>query len=452
MRFKEWFHSLDERVYTHSDSVYDFDAKEQRNVAHFSRGYDEAPVFVLTGYAGTGKTTVLPWLVESTELESRQIVFCSPTGKAAKVMTAKLRAEGLTARATTIHKAIYLPKAPRADMIERELFDEQTAYKRAVDSHNVPAIKEHSAVIKQLQTNLERAYKDDSPQFTLNVGSTVKNAHLIIVDEASMVDKYMADDLRSFGVPILAIGDTGQLPPINAGPGLLNRRADAALTEIHRQALDNPIIWASMLIREGRPVPRGTHGDGQLRVISQDEDDRTFDLDTDLQIICGTHDKRHRITRKIRSMCGFTKNDGPREGELMIITKNSRVYPDLTNGTFVMMSKDALVTPGSPTYIADFRDSDGKEYSSRMLQNTIEENYLGKGEYTCQSRDLYRHRKDDRVHEMDYAYAITCHKAQGSQWDECVVHDQSYAFREAADKWLYTAVTRAAKTLTIVEA
>lgn len=366
-------------------------------------------------------------------------------------MTRKMRDEGMSVTATTIHKAIYLPKAPRADMIERELFDAQNNYKKAVDAQNIPSIKEWGALIKQLQTNLERAYKDDSPQFTLNVNSAIKDAHLIIVDEVSMVDLTMASDLRSFGVPILAVGDPGQLPPINAGPGFCNRPADAALTEIHRQALDNPIIWASMLIREGKPVPRGSHGDGLLRVLSQEEDDKTYNLDLDAQVIVGTHDKRHRITRKIRKLCGYGAKDGPAKGELMIITKNSRVYPNLTNGTFVQMTNSAVITPGSPTYIADFIDEDKNSYSSRMLQNVIEENYLGKGEFTCNPRELFRNRKDERVHEMDFGYAITCHKAQGSQWDECVVHDQSYAFREAADKWLYTSVTRAAQRLTIIE-
>lgn len=449
--FRDWYKELAPREYSHTEKKYDPETYEWYDKPVYSRGYEHAPDFILEGFAGTGKSTVLPFLVESTGLDPKHIIFCSPTGKAAKVMTKKMRAESMNATATTIHRAIYQPRALEAYQIEQELENVQKEFKIAVDTGNGSAMRDLKHKIRQLEKNLDRAYDENSPQFQLNVDAPVESASLIVVDECSMVDFDMAEDLRSFGVPILAIGDPGQLPPISlAGPGFFRRKADAALTEIHRQALDNPIIWASMRIREGEEVPMGTHGDGQLRVIDRDDDDVTYDLDLDAQIIVGRHEKRWQITRKLRKLQNM-HGDGPCEGELMMINRNSRLYGDLVNGSPVMMTKDVgKIIDGKTTFAAEVRDEDGKQYTLKCLQATIEEHYRGKNNYSAQKREVFRARQDERVHELDFGYAITCHKAQGSQWDECVVHDESNVFRKDAHRWLYTAVTRAAKKLTLV--
>lgn len=451
LAFREWWRALPERVYTHSEQKIGPDGEPYEKPC-YSRGLDVAPFFLLNGFAGTGKSTVLPFLVESTGLQPHQIVFCAPTGKAAKVMTKKMQAEGLNVRATTIHKAIYRPKALKAYQIEQELFSAQAEYKVACNEGNPIGIREIKSKVKQLEKNLERAYDENSPSFQLDVESpSAANAWLFVIDECSMVDADMADDLRSFGVPILAIGDPGQLPPIStSGPGFCNREPDAALTEIHRQALDNPIIWASMLIRNGEQVPMGSHGGGLLNVVEREADTVTYDLDADAQIIVGTHEKRWQITRKLRKMCGV-HGLGPAKGELIMITKNSRLYPELVNGSMAFMTDSVgPLNHGSVTYVATVEDEEGKTFTLKCLQATIEEHYRGKNDPSAQKRDVFRAKQDERVHEMDFAYAITCHKAQGSQWNECVVHDQSNVFRKDASRWLYTAVTRAAEKLTLV--
>lgn len=449
--FKRWYSDLSPREYTHTEIKYDPATGDEVEVECYSRGYNVAPDFLLEGYAGTGKSTILPFLVEATGCAPWQIAFMSPTGKASKVMTKKLHQQDMMVTATTIHKAIYKPQQLKAYEIEAELFRVQQEYAVANKEANLPAMREIGKKIKLLEKNLERAYDEDAPRFQLDVNATLgKKAHLIVVDECSMVDKAMAEDLRSFGVPILAIGDPGQLPPIGDKPGFCNRTADSQLTEIHRQALDNPIIWASMLIREGHQVPMGSHGDGLLRVVDRSDDDVTYDLDRDAQIIVGRHEKRWQITRKLRKLGGFG-DQGPCEGELMIINKNSRKYGDLVNGSMVMMTKDVgQLKSGSTVFTADVKDEDGKDYTLRCLQATLEEHYMGKYNASAPKRDVFRAKQDERTHELDYGYAITCHKAQGSQWNECVVHDESGVFRKDADRWLYTAVTRAAERLTLV--
>ena len=452
MAFAAWYKALPPREYSHMERKYNPDDMEWYDVPIYSRGLEVAPDFLLEGYAGTGKSTILARLVEATGVNPGQIAFMSPTGKAAKVMTKKMKADDLDATAGTIHRAIYQPKALEAYQIEQDLFRVQAEYKVACEAGDGMMIRDLKGKMKQLEKNLDRAYDENAPKFQLNVdSSSAEKAHLFIVDECSMVDKDMADDLRSFGVPILAIGDPGQLPPISlAGPGFCNRKPDAALTQVHRQALDNPIIWASMMIREGNQVPMGVHGDGQLRVIDRDDDDVTYDLDLDAQIIVGRHEKRWQITRKLRKLCGFGTL-GPMEGELMMITKNSRMHGNLVNGTMAMMTSDVgALRDGNVTYVGQLKDEDGLSYTLKCLQASVEEHYRGKNNASAHKRDVFRAKQDERVHEVDYAYAITCHKSQGSQWDECVVHDESNVFRKDASKWLYTAVTRAAKKLTLV--
>lgn len=449
--FRDWYQVLPPRVFSHEEQRMNPTTYDWEPHPVYTRGLTNAPDFLLAGFAGTGKSTVLPFLVEVTGLNPQQIVFCSPTGKAAKVMTKKLRAEDMNVTAITIHRAIYRPKALEAYQIETELTNAQKDLKLAIDGGNGIAIRELKQKVRQLEKNLERAYDENAPKFQLNIESSIADAHLIVVDECSMVDADMADDLRSFGVPILAVGDGGQLNPISlAGPGFFRRKPDAELTEIHRQALDNPIIWASMKIREGESVPMGTHGEGQLRVIDRDDDDVTFDLDLDAQIIVGRHEKRWQITRKLRKLSGLN-GEGPADGEIMMINRNSRLYPDLVNGSPMMMMGDVgRLKDGSTTFIATARDEDGKQYTLKCLQATIEEHYRGKNNASAHKRDVFRAKQDERTHELDFGYAITCHKSQGSQWDECVVHDESQFFRKDAKNWLYTAVTRAAKKLTLV--
>lgn len=451
LAWRDWHRSLPEAEVSYVPRV-DPQSGETYDKKVVDYGFEKAPYFLLEGFAGTGKSTVLPFLVEATGLDPKQIVFCSPTGKAAKVMTKKMRAEGMNQVATTIHKAMYRPKAMKAYQIEQELFGKQALYKAAVQAGDGASIRELARAVKALEKDLERAYDENAPKFQLDPDApTLRGAHLVVVDECSMVDKDMAEDLRSFGVPILAIGDPGQLPPVStAGPGFCNRVADAALTEIHRQAADNPIIWASMLIRNGEWVPYGSHGGGLLNVIEPHQDNKTFDLDLDAQIIVGTHEKRWQVTRKLRKLSGM-HGEGPCKGEMMIVTKNSQQHPSLVNGTMALVSEDVgMLSDGAITFQMDIVDEDGKTYHVKCLQSVLEEHYRGKNNPSAPKRDVFRARQTPNVHEIDYAYAITCHKAQGSQWDEVVVHDQSSSFRADASRWLYTAVTRAAERLTLI--
>ena len=157
----------------------------------------EPQVFRLFGYAGVGKTTLARHIAEGARGDT---AFAAFTGKAALVM----RSKGC-AGATTIHALIY----------------------RASEG------------------------AEGAPTFTLNAEGPASRAGLIVIDECSMVDAELARDLLSFGKPILVLGDPFQLPPVKGGGYFTEHPPDVMLTQIHRQAHDNPIIRLSEVVRSG---------------------------------------------------------------------------------------------------------------------------------------------------------------------------------------------------------
>jgi exodeoxyribonuclease-5 len=414
-------------------------------------------VFKLAGFAGTGKSTIRPDILDGLGLNPADVAFCAPTGKAAKVMGEKLRAQGIKVYPSTIHSLIYQPKMQKADVLERELEAAQKLH-HDIDQGVIPPpsgdkradLKEASQKIAILTKDLDRAYDTNDLRFSLNPDSKLisEQKKLIIVDEASMVGKEMAEDLASFDIPILAIGDPGQLPPVGDEPGFLDGDYDAFLTEVHRQAAENPIIHLATLVRKGERGEYGDYGSGVL-VIRPREDVYSLDISTDRQLIVGTNKKRWQMTSKLRKASGFLTT-GPSEGEPLIMCKNSKQHPALVNGMQVYSRRDhEELTPGESRFLIDIADEDGNPFRMFAYQGLFEEHIKREKNYsTAAKSSAYRARITDN--HIDFGWAITCHKSQGSQWDEVIVHDESFVFKEAADQWLYTAITRAAERLIIV--
>ena len=367
--------------------------------------------FFFGGFAGTGKTTVMPAVLEEFGLTPDEVAFCAPTGKAAKVMGGKLNDFGIRTTPTTIHKLIYLPKAERAQRIQTrmQMLSEQIV--RAKTSGGVISYADQKGMTEltlaqaekkmiELGFDLARAMENnEGPTFTLRKREDIpEGIKLIIVDEGSMVGEFLATDLASFGLPILAFGDPGQLPPVGDSYGFDCENPDAFLTEIHRQAADNPIIRLATMAREGKPLKLGDYGDG-VEVVERTNDKATLDMTREAMILCGTHVKRWTLTKKIRAALGYTET-GPCEGEPLIFRKNSRKLTQMVNGTIV----------------------------------------------TCVSETGDLHKGDS-----SFKLKIKDTEADGAEYDiEVVIHDESGAFRDAASRWLYTGITRAAKRLTVV--
>lgn len=386
--------------------------------------------FVLSGYAGTGKTFLIDYVVKNVlRLKiGKEAVFVSPTGKAA----ANLLKNGTLAG--TVHSLIYI----------REI-----------------EVDENGEVIEQ-----------DKIKF-IKRESIDENIRLIIIDEASMISEGMLRDLLSFNVKCLFCGDGAQLPPVDGYCPLL-ARPHYTMTEIVRQAADNPIIQVATLARKGEYIPYGKYGD-KVGVISKSlfrgEDRKRLLLAAD-QVLCGTNRTRNALNQEIRRYKNIPQDAVlPIAGEKLICTLNNWEKPldksekfHLVNGVIgyadnVEERIDALATMD---FRADFmQDSvkvpfdtgifvEGRYYHGYGNRAVTLANGMVISEYNVQMLRRFKSVGDEPVCRFEFAYAITCHKAQGSEFDCVVVFDESWAFGEEWNRWLYTAITRAKEKLLII--
>lgn len=414
------------------------------------------PVFKLAGFAGTGKSTILPDIMESTGLSPGQVAFCAPTGKAAKIMGEKLRAQGINVYPSTIHSLIYLVKPQRAEILERELEDHRKQYVEMKAGIIPPPsgdlrgdLKELDLKIAIMAKDLDRAYDTNDLRFHMNPESklTTGEIALVICDEGSMVGAKVAEDLEFFETPILVMGDPGQLPPVGDDPGFFDGTADVFLTEVHRQAAENPIIRIATMVRKGDREDIGDYG--EVIIIPRKKDIYTLDLERDAQVIVGTNKNRWKTTSRIRKAGGFDSTL-PMAGEPLIMCKNSKQHPTLVNGTQVFSARDhGDAEDGVSRFLSNVADEDGKRFEMFAYQGLFEQHITREANYASAAKSAAFKSKVTDNH-IDFGWAITCHKSQGSQWNEVIVHDESYVFKEAADQWLYTAITRAAERLVIV--
>ena len=351
-------------------------------------------VFRLFGYAGTGKTTLAKHFADEVDGD---VLFAAFTGKAAQV----LRSRGAS-NARTIHSLIYRPKG------EEEVEDEVTG-----------------------KTSM-------SPMFSINRQSPVAKAKLIVIDECSMVDEALGKDLLSFGTKVLVLGDPGQLPPVAGGGFFTEQEPDYLLTEIHRQARDNPIIQLAMQVREGKELMHGDYGTAQI--IGREGVTQELVLGAD-QVLVGTNKTRKRYNQRLRELKGFP-NSYPAAGDKLVCLRNDQVKGLLNGSLWQVMSASRETTkPGINLLVRpEDDDMDRGAAKIKLLKAAFEE---VDGEIPWNMRKRYD--------EFDYGYALTVHKAQGSQWNNVVLFDEGWAFRETRERWLYTAITRAAETITIVK-
>ncbi|MAU98408.1 MAG: ATP-binding protein [Fulvimarina sp.] len=352
------------------------------------------PIFRLFGYAGTGKTTLAKHFAEGID---GAVQFAAFTGKAAQV----LRSKGAKS-ARTLHSLIYRPRG------EETVADETSGTARV------------------------------SPTFSLNRQSPVAKAKLVVVDECSMVDEALGRDLMSFGTPILVLGDPGQLPPVSGGGFFTEAEPDFLLSEIHRQARDNPIIEMALAVREGRELMYGDYGEN-AQVISKREVETERVLAAD-QVLVGTNRTRRRYNARLRELKGF-EGPLPMAGDKLVCLRNDPPK-GLLNGSLwqVMTASRETTKPGVNLIVKpDDDDIDQGAAKIRLLKQAFEE---------PDTEVPWATKK--RFDDFDYGYALTVHKAQGSQWNDVMLFDESFAFRDTRERWLYTAITRAAEKLTIV--
>ena len=387
-------------------------------------------IFVLCGYAGTGKTFLVDHVVRALGLVAGEsAAFVAPTGKAASVLIQS----GVPA--TTVHSLIYT----REEDIE---------------------VDENGEVISE---QFLRFVKKES------IDSKIK---LIVLDETSMVSDDVLRDLLSFGVKCLCCGDPAQLPPVGGSNTLLSTPV-ITLKEIVRQERDNPIVRLAARVRAGERPAYGE--DGCVSVIPRralDADARRALFTQADQIIVGTNRTRAMINREVRAIRGISPDRVlPQDGEKIICTLNDWSKPLDERGNFHLVN--GII--GRCYRVREQLDGLGQlDFQPDLLAERVEDlpfdtgvfvrgqYYHGYGNRAClltngilvheNNREMLRRfkvRREDTVCRFEFAYAVTCHKAQGSEYDFVVVIDESGYFEDGKE-WLYTAVTRAKKRLVIV--
>ena len=366
----------------------------------------------ICGYAGTGKSTLIKFAIEALGVPKNKIAYATFTGKAAEVLRKKGN-EG----ACTLHKLLY-------------------------DHFPKPG----GGFIRKPKTSI--GYK------------------IVVVDEISMAPKSMIEMLLKHDCFCIFVGDNFQLPMIDKNEGhdyLENRHI--FLSQVMRQAAESEIIQISMKIRNGEPID---FMKGKEVIIIPKSELVEGHLTWADQILCGTNATRENINRQMREIYGFSGL--PQDGEKMICLRN---YWDdcadngdaLVNGTTGILRNPFETFRMIPNYIpidnhrmdviqGDFVTSDGSTFNSVEMDKKL---LIDGVKCITDGRILFRLGKlknkigDIVPREFAFGYAITTHKAQGSEWDKVLVIEEKFPFsKEEHARWLYTAVTRASEKLVLV--
>ena len=365
----------------------------------------------IAGYAGSGKSTLIKFIIAALDIDPKDVSYVAYTGKAAAVLQSK----GCP-NATTAHKLLY----------KARLMPDGNYRYFPVD---------------------EMEYK------------------VVVVDEISMLPLTMWNRLLRHNCYILATGDPGQLPPVDKDED--NHVLDKPhifLDEIMRQAQDSEIIRLSMWIREGKPLVSFPVANEQVQIFTPGQVVSGMYEWAD-QILCATNDRRNATNKYMRELRGYGPE--PCAGDKIISLHNH--WDDLsincdwflTNGTIGTLTDYFKDDFWLPRYIhkgpittmysnIELEDGDG------FLDIPIDYQALNTGVASLDGKQIYLIKKNKNIqwqppYDFAYAYAITCHKAQGSEWDKVLVFEEGFPFNQEEHKrWLYTAVTRAKEKLVVV--
>jgi len=373
-------------------------------------------VRTLGGYAGTGKTALIAQLAQKYE-RTMDIAYCAYTGKAANLLRSRLRYYGVrTSDVTTLHSLLY----------------------RAVTDDN--------GRVTSWEPRLELEAMFD----------------LIVVDEASMVDKQLFDDLTKHGIPILAVGDHGQLPPVNGDFNLMEQ-PQLRLEKIHRQAESSPIIALSKHVRDTGRLPSSWGYEGQdVQIVSKREMraviDNVYSLPgikpIDVGLLAFSNKMRvtlNRLAREVWWKHRFAQ--GPILGDVVICLRNvaRRVFNGM-RGELIWLSSEPIDTPWQWNAAVQFPD-EGLRIEGGVCKPQFNR------PTTFKDLDEYEEATGQRPWRMkdigllfDFGYALTVHKSQGSGFKYVILVDDAPLSIDADTyrRWLYTGITRASSHLVIL--
>lgn len=366
-----------------------------------------APYLTLGGYAGTGKTTLVSYVRQALRENDpdAKVAFCAFTGKAARVLQQTLKSGKISQRGDylgTLHRLIYSVELNSGGHITGWIKKKELSYS------------------------------------------------LVILDEASMVTEELWQDLLSFNVPILAVGDHGQLPPVGSAFNLM-AEPQLKLERVYRQAADSPIVEVATLARTEGHIPPGRYGEDVIKY-DRAGDEIGFAMEELLEqwrpewlVLCGYNHTRVKLNQSLRERSGRETPD-PEVGDQVVCLRNN-TRAKLYNGM------GGTITRVEPA------DDDKKEEWWRMTIRLDDagdeyEGYVWRGQFGEKepTRIIPLAPDGKRGDVFDFGYALTVHKAQGSQAGTVLLFEERTKHMSDEDwrRWLYTGVTRAAERLYII--
>lgn len=469
-------------------------------------------IFILKGYAGTGKTTLMSFLVQYLNEKKKLYELLTPTGRAAKILSNYTKS-----KAGTIHSLIYSYKSFNRDV------------------ENIDDIFEPQTKVKQLTLQFEPLTR--LQQHAIENNNEKMEGKIYIIDEASMVSDFASKKVvqAQFGsgrllsellfydtLPdskFIFVGDPCQLPPVEAvfSPALDKNYIqnnfnysvqEAQLTQIMRQQNDNTIIQAATSIRklwDNAPIDDLEYGKynkvwGKIPIrkykdvhlvpnienMKQEymQDIKKYGYNNSI-FVCRSNRDSKDISQQIRQQLGFKKT--VEAGDILMVVQN-QYTTGLMNGDMVEVIgvKDKpTYTPYNEyhTYLA-FREITvrelftKKEYTTLLIEETLTSatNNLNSDQQTSLFIDFITRMKEKGVTEKkkrkefqdylhtdsylnalrcSYGYAVTCHKAQGGEWNNVYVHvgarNLTLNPTKSVYQWLYTALTRAKEQVFLVD-
>lgn len=373
----------------------------------------EKQYFTVFGYAGTGKSTVVNIAIKMLGLPLSDVIFCTLTGKASLV----LRMKGNPSN--TIHRTFY------------------------------STFKKGNSFLFSLKKKIS------------------SNIKLIVIDEVSMVTKKMFEDILSFGTPVLALGDPGQLPPLGT-PNIAIQRADLAdvfLTLAMRQDDTSGVLDLANLTRnEQLPEYKQYKASKVVHFNEIIDDVCNYDM-----VVCYSNKMRRYLNKYIRGKKGFT-SIYPQKGEKIVCLMNNYNYCieyedipiNIVNGMVGYCNSDAFTVDENnmevlkldftPDFLVDKNVMGNLHLDTKCFCEIFEqyEKDISKDAFI---EEIYNNDiEDDKLGEVcmiDYGYAVTCHKSQGSEADNVLVVVEPNIPKHIFFRWLYTAITRAKKSVTV---
>lgn len=368
---------------------------------------------IISGYAGSGKSTLIRFIIDALGISEEFICFAAYTGKASQVLKEKGNPNPMT-----LHKLLYKP-IPKRD-----------------------------------------------GGFIFKPKEDLEGLLLVVVDEVSMVPGSMWNLLLSYGVHVIALGDPSQLPPVDkkdtqdvlAHPHIF-------LDEIIRQAYDSEIIRLSMWIREGKSLSDYQGSNQEVMIVDRLNEGMLTWAD---QILCATNKTRTSLNKQYRNLLGFGAQ--PQIGDKIISLRNQWDFGSLsidpaplTNGSIGVITEcnrdyfsfpREIVPEGSvPILWTNMTDECGENFMSIPIDYCS----LFKGKKFLRDDQEGRIRlskkkdMDPLPFEFAYAYAITVWKYQGSQNNKILLFEEDFPFDEETHKrYLYTGITRAVDKIVIV--